>query len=189
VKNCLSPVGNYFKLENLLIISVQVIFAQLTDNNLQEGDKTDPAINPLYDYYEWENSIPENCPFVSSKDLSKVIFTGRYANYTGVDNRYLQSGNDGNMYSCWKDEAINGFSMNSNIPSQLINDDGFMEWMYAVPSSGAKTPADVNFPSKKIKWVNFTITKGIAEATKTSKIEPGKRLLISEIEIFDGINY
>lgn len=35
------------------------LIAQLTDNTKREGDLTDPAINPIYEYYEWENSPPE----------------------------------------------------------------------------------------------------------------------------------
>jgi len=80
-----------------------LLYAQLTDNALREGDKADPAINPVYDYYEWENPIPEDCPFERSDDILKVKFTGRYANYTGADTWYLQSGGDGKLYSCWTD--------------------------------------------------------------------------------------
>jgi hypothetical protein len=92
-------------------------FAQ-TDNRQREGDKADPAISPLYEYYEWENEVPEDFPFERSEDLLKVVFTGRYANYTGADTWYLQSGPDGNMYSPWTDGNIDGFSVNSNIRSQ-----------------------------------------------------------------------
>lgn len=94
--------------------------AQLTDNRLREGDKADPAINPIYDYYEWENSIPANCPFERSEDISRVVFTGRYANYTGADTWYLQSGGDGNLYSCWTDGVLDGFATNSNIRSNAV---------------------------------------------------------------------
>ena len=93
------------------------LFAQ-TDNSLREGDKTDPANNPIYNYYEWKNEIPENCPFERSTAIKGVVFSGRYANYTGADTWYLQSGPDGNMYSAWTDGKIDGFSTNSNIRSQ-----------------------------------------------------------------------
>lgn len=86
-----------------------------TDNGKREGDKADPAINPVYDYYEWKNEIPADCPFARSKDINKVIFSGRYANYTGADTWYFQSAPDGNMYSCWTDGKIDGYSCNSNI--------------------------------------------------------------------------
>jgi hypothetical protein len=89
-----------------------------TDNSRREGDKTDPANNPIYNYYEWTNEIPGDCPFTRSEVIRGVIFTGRYANYTGADTWYLQSAPDGNMYSPWTDGYIDGFSTNSNIRSQ-----------------------------------------------------------------------
>lgn len=97
-----------------------LVFAQLTDNTKREGDKTDPAINPIYNYYEWDNRIPKDCPFERSRDITKVVFTGRYANYTAADTWYLQSGNDGNLYSCWTDGEIDGFATNSNIRSNAV---------------------------------------------------------------------
>ena len=68
----------------------------------------------------------------------------------------------------------------------FVFSDGSMEWMYAAPSNSARTPAEINFPPKNIKWVKFTITKGIAEVTKSTRVEPGKRLGISEIEVFEA---
>ena len=102
----------------LLFSGLAISLMAQTDNSLREGDKTDPAINPIYNYYEWKNEIPENCPFERSKDIKGVIFSGRYANYTGADTWYLQSAPDGNMYSAWTDGKIDGFSTNSNIRSQ-----------------------------------------------------------------------
>jgi hypothetical protein len=89
-----------------------------TDNSRREGSFADPAINPVCKYYVWENEIPEYCPFERSKDIKKVVFTGRYANYTGADTWYLQSAPDGYMYSHWTDGNIEGFSVNSNIRSK-----------------------------------------------------------------------
>ena len=103
-----------------LLATTTIVNAQLTDNNKREGDMTDPAINPIYNYYKWANDIPADCPFDKSEDLTEVIFTGRYANYTGADTWYLQSGHDVNLYSCWTDGSINGFSTNSNIRSQSV---------------------------------------------------------------------
>lgn len=91
-----------------------------TDNSRREGSFADPANSPLYDYYEWENEIPEFCPFERSDKIKKVIFTGRYANYTGADTWYLQSAPDGNMYSPWTDGDMDGFSVNSNIRSKTV---------------------------------------------------------------------
>jgi hypothetical protein len=105
----------------IVIISVFIPIVPLlaqTDNNKREGNMADPAINPIYNYYEWANEIPEDCPFERSEDIKKVVFTGRYANYTGADTWYLQSAPDGNMYSPWTDGNMDGFSVNSNIRSQ-----------------------------------------------------------------------
>ncbi len=102
------------------LVFSSAIIAQLTDNTKREGDLTDPAINPNYEYYEWENNIPDYCPFEQSEDISKVVFTGRYANYTGADTWYLQSGGDGNLYSCWTDGVIDGFATNSSVRSNSV---------------------------------------------------------------------
>ncbi len=104
----------------ITLVFKSLLFAQLTDNTKREGDLTDPAINPIYAYYEWENNIPEDCPFERSEDILKVMFTGRYANYTGADTWYLQSGGDGNLYSCWTDGVMEGFATNSNIRSKAV---------------------------------------------------------------------
>jgi hypothetical protein len=95
-----------------------ILNGQTTDNSMREGALADPANNPIYAPYEWDNEIPEDCPFERSTAINKVIFSGRYANYTGADTWYLQSGSDGNMYSCWTDGNIDNFSTNSNIRSQ-----------------------------------------------------------------------
>ena len=230
---------------SLLVLFFTLVFnsllAQLTNNMKREGDKTDPAINPIYKYYEWEDNIPDDCPFERSEDISKVMFTGRYANYTGADTWYLQSGGDGNLYSCWTDGEIDGFATNSNIRSNAVGQaritghdpinlrfenigrmwsggtnyypcvslivdgtfyigtfnafnhegyfvfsDGSMEWMYAAPANSAVTPAEISFPSKRVKWVKFTITKGSAEISTATTLVPGKRLGISEIEVFEA---
>ncbi|RDY61127.1 DUF7402 domain-containing protein [Flagellimonas nanhaiensis] len=97
-----------------------LLSAQLTDNTKREGDKADPANSPIYAYYEWENEIPNDCPFEQSEDITKVVFTGRFANYTAADTWYLQSANDGNLYSPWTDGEMDGFSTNSNIRSNAV---------------------------------------------------------------------
>ncbi len=102
----------------IFFVALQLEMVAQTDNSKREGNQADPAINPIYNYYEWENEIPEDCPFEKSKDIKKVVFSGRYANYTGADTWYLQSSADGNMYSHWTDGDINGFSTNSNIRSK-----------------------------------------------------------------------
>ena len=110
------------------LVFTTMSFGQLTDNTKREGDKSDPAINPIYKYYEWENEIPDDCPYERSKDITKVMFTGRYANYTAADTWYLQSANDGNLYSCWTDGEMDGFSTNSNIRSNAVGQAKIIGW-------------------------------------------------------------
>ena len=35
------------------LVFKSLLIGQLTDNTKREGDKADPAINPIYAYYEW----------------------------------------------------------------------------------------------------------------------------------------
>jgi hypothetical protein len=84
----------------------------------REGSRTDPAINPIPRRYEWPNDPPADGPFERSKDIRGVVFTGRYANYTGADTWYFQGAPDGHQYSCWTDGEIDGFRCNSNIRAQ-----------------------------------------------------------------------
>ncbi|WP_282053879.1 DUF7402 domain-containing protein [Maribacter luteus] len=66
----------------------------------------------------------------------------------------------------------------------FVFSDGSMEWMYAAPSNSAKTPTEIKFPSKKVKWVKFTITDGNAEMS--AGWLPGLRLGVSEIQVFEA---
>lgn len=63
--------------------------------------------------------------------------------------------------------------------------DGSMEWMYAAPANGASTPAEISFKPRKVNWVKFTIFSGLAPITRTTPVEPGQRLGVAEIEIFE----
>jgi hypothetical protein len=58
--------------------------------------------------------------------------------------------------------------------------------MYAAPSNSAGTPAGRNFAQKTVKWVKFAIVKGIADKCKTTSCEPGQRLGIAEIQLFEA---
>jgi len=48
------------------------------------------------------------------------------------------------------------------------------------------SPAEISFPPKKVRWVKFTITKGSADISTATTLVPGKRLGISEIEVFEA---
>ena len=68
----------------------------------------------------------------------------------------------------------------------LVFSDGSMEWMLAPPSNSAKTPAEINFTPRKVNWVKFTIVKGFSDQSKSTTTEPGKRLGIAEIQVFEA---
>ncbi len=62
----------------IFIISVFIPIVPLlaqTDNNKREGNMADPAISPIYNYYEWANEIPEDCPFERSEDIGLINLT------------------------------------------------------------------------------------------------------------------
>ncbi|MDE5417404.1 hypothetical protein L3049_05230 [Labilibaculum sp. DW002] len=128
------------------IVMMNLSFAQLTDNTKREGDKADPAISPIYKYYEWENEIPDDCPYERSEDIIKVRFTGRFANYTAADTWYLQSANDGNLYSPWTDGEMEGFSTNSNIRSNAVGQAKVM----------GKDPINLKFENLGRMWAGGT---------------------------------
>ena len=60
--------------------------------------------------YDWPDSQPENCPFPESKEITKVKFTGRYANYTGADTWFPMWAPDGNCYSPYTDGSIGSYA-------------------------------------------------------------------------------
>jgi hypothetical protein len=97
----------------ILLANISILFSQSKEQ--REGNKTDPANNPIYNYYNWPNQAPEKCPFEMSKDIKRIAFTGRYANYAGADTWYLQWAEDGNCYSTWTDGNIDAFHCNSCI--------------------------------------------------------------------------
>lgn len=58
----------------------------------------------------WPSSPPEDCPFLPSKSLPSIRFTGRHAEYTEADTWYPSWASDGNLYSPWTDGTVNGLS-------------------------------------------------------------------------------
>lgn len=47
-------------------------------------------------------------PFVQSQSISRITFTGRFANYTKADTWYPSWASDGNLYSPWTDGVVAG---------------------------------------------------------------------------------
>lgn len=64
------------------------------------------AVDPTA-FTSWEpNEVPAGCPFGRSKVIERLVFTGRYANYTKADTWYPSWASDGNLYSPWTDGSI-----------------------------------------------------------------------------------
>ncbi len=62
----------------IFFVALQLKMVAQTDNSKREGNMADPAINPIYNYYEWENEIQEDCPSEKSRDIKKVVFSGHH---------------------------------------------------------------------------------------------------------------
>ncbi len=57
--------------------------------------------------FTWPSNPPQDCPLEASETIQKVTFTGRYANYTGVDTWYPSWAEDDILYSPWTDGVFN----------------------------------------------------------------------------------
>ena len=102
---------NKIKINPLILIAFLLLstYVQAQDNVWRIGREStslDPAVQPVYNAYDWPDNPPENCPFEQSSDITRIRFTGRYANYTGADTWYPMWASDGNQYSCWTDGYI-----------------------------------------------------------------------------------
>ncbi|HMO27207.1 MAG TPA: hypothetical protein PKB10_13170, partial [Tepidisphaeraceae bacterium] len=54
----------------------------------------------------WPGNPPADCPFPRDRQHDRVVFTGRYANYTNADTWYPSWASDGHLYSPWTDGYI-----------------------------------------------------------------------------------
>jgi hypothetical protein len=63
--------------------------------------------------FVWQSSIPEDCPFPRSKDLTQVYFTGRYSDYQVGDTFYPSWAGNGKLYSPWTDGKTDGVRCSS----------------------------------------------------------------------------
>ncbi len=77
--------------------------AQFINNHKTDID------NPFNKPYEWPDNQPEDCPFPESKEITKIVFTGRYANYTQADTWFPMWAADGNNYSPFTDGLVDGY--------------------------------------------------------------------------------
>jgi hypothetical protein len=60
---------------------------------------------------------PADCPFPPGESVGSVLFTGRHAEYTTADTWYPSWASDGNLYSPWTDESVNGLGVFSGGPN------------------------------------------------------------------------
>ena len=56
----------------------------------------------------FSTTVPRDCPFEKSKDLSGMVFTGRYTNYTRADTWSPAWASDDRIYSPFTDGSVNG---------------------------------------------------------------------------------
>ncbi len=56
--------------------------------------------------FEWASTPPEGTPLSPSETFRRVVFTGRYRNYTNADTWYPSWAADGHLYSPWTDGYI-----------------------------------------------------------------------------------
>ncbi len=59
--------------------------------------------------YVWPDNQPEECPFPESDEITGVVFTGRYANYTQADTWFPMWAADGACYSPFTDGTVDGY--------------------------------------------------------------------------------
>jgi len=58
----------------------------------------------------WPSTPPAGCPFLPSKDIGAIGFTGRHAEYEGADTWYPSWAADGDLYSPFADGVVEGQS-------------------------------------------------------------------------------
>jgi len=107
--------------------------------------------------YEWPDAQPENCPFAESKEITKVRFTGRFANYTGADTWFPMWAPDGNCYSGYTDGRIDSYVCVSHYATMkpqyedanhhtgqaaLSVGSGFGRWSSSLPADQPAAAAD-----------------------------------------------
>src|ERR1035438_3612441 len=56
----------------------------------------------------WSSEPPADTPFIQSREITGLAFTGRYANYGAADTWYPTWAGNGNLYSPWTDGKVNG---------------------------------------------------------------------------------
>jgi len=96
-------------------LSVLIVLVGLLDRGAGAADKVQQRLVPLPKEMPmvWPSKPPDDCPFKQSRELTGVLLTGRYANYTKADGWYPSWAADGNLYSAWSDGSIKGVHCSS----------------------------------------------------------------------------
>ncbi len=61
----------------------------------------------------WPSAPPSDMPFLPSRNLTGVTFTGRHAEYTHADTWFPSWASNGHLYSTWTDGTANGIRSDS----------------------------------------------------------------------------
>ncbi len=100
MKTIIGEKGMLLRILSLLLLVLNVVSCTTgTVSAAKPHDKT----------YEWADNQPEACPFPESSEITKVVFTGRYANYTQADTWFPMWAADGNEYSPFTDGTVDGY--------------------------------------------------------------------------------
>jgi len=95
---------------NSMILRILLLWLLGLSVTIAVGKQLDrPQDNPHDKPYEWPDNQPEDCPFAESSEIIKVVFTGRYANYTHADTWFPMWAADGNEYSPFTDGTVDGY--------------------------------------------------------------------------------
>ena len=94
----------------MLILAISfnnhIISQNTTKNNseifIYNSDESKNKCTPFI----WPVSNAAECPFLKSKEITRIEFTERFVNYTKADTWYPSWASDGNLYSPWTDGSI-----------------------------------------------------------------------------------
>jgi hypothetical protein len=78
-----------------------------------------PEKKQMVAYELWPSRPPAHSPFVKSKDITGIAFTGRHKEYADADTWYPSWATDGNLYSPYTDGTVDGIKSVSVDPKLL----------------------------------------------------------------------
>jgi hypothetical protein len=96
-----------------LMLTVAAVLSPLTT----PAAETTPSVREHKSYFEpftWPSEPPSDCPFMSSKEITGLRFTGVHSDYHFADTWYPTWAADGNLYSPYTDGDVYGVGSNSD---------------------------------------------------------------------------